>query len=466
VLREGKALAGCCCASSVSSLYKADDIFCMENICIWEIMVKAKKAWIYLSLLGCVFLSSCAEDTSGDPIPDGKLHYPAGLAIHPQGYAFVASANFDLSYQSGSLDIIDLRGLAEEIKIPVEQRNDPYYRQYILSEKSIGIGSFAGSVALSNDGKLLAVTTRDNDELVLVDVDVQTNGARRSVDLNCWKSKRPDEASPLCDKKHYRVELAAHDTGEVKKISTDPFDIVILDADPTGNGSGRVAFVSMLYGITGSMVAVDIPFDAAEASKVRRFITGIQVGVFDLAFSQGNGFMYASPRASVEGQNNLIYFDPYDKKLGTARTDFYSQTMGSGIRSIAFSEGQTGAVVFQNPDSLVKIDVSLDDGVPKNAYLDSVGLTSQPSRVRAWGDWFFVTCALDDTIIVVNRHSWSIESIFEGTCIGAFDIGFWQDSESSWAIVSCFSENTIAIIDVDPSSDTLFDTLLKVGEPR
>lgn len=425
--------------------------------------------WYTLGLVALLaaglLVMACENEEFGKKLPVDAFQFPTGLAIHPAGFALVASGNFDVGYVAGSLRVIDLNLLAAELSRPADQRTDPlFFSNTIMADQGIRLGNFAGTVAISEDGSLAAVTIRETDELILIDLEVVVEDGLARLDVSCWPGEmRPDESFPECDGARHRVVLESLDPDH---DLMDPYDVILVDEQAEDGIPLRTAWVSFLR--SGRVQAIDIPIDRDEVPRaIYEIETGVS-GASDLAQSPVTGLIYITSRFPTASSNPVYFFDP---QLGDGApvgvVDFFSQLLGGETRSLAFAQdGVTVGLVVRNPDMLVLVDTSLDEfGEPLNAYRGAVGLGNNPSRVRALGDTFFVTGAKDDTLYMVDDRSGRMIQLREDVCRGPFEVAFWDRGDLTWALVSCFEDSTVAVIDVHPASDTYLEVLARVGEP-
>src|SRR5262245_34671525 len=72
-------------------------------------------------------LAACNLDNPGDDPPEGELYLPAGVLMSaatadtPARFLYVVNANFDLRYNSGSLQAFDLDAVDEAVKHCADQ---------------------------------------------------------------------------------------------------------------------------------------------------------------------------------------------------------------------------------------------------------------------------------------------------------------------------------------------------------
>jgi DNA-binding beta-propeller fold protein YncE len=406
--------------------------------------------------------------TGKAPEKDG-LQFPVGLAVHPHaGFALVVNSNFDLSHQGGTLQVIDLNKLVARVKGGGGPADDEYNRDLIRGDLGVGLGDFGGSIALdpTPEGGLAAVALRGTDELVLVDLSVGTDGGDTTLDLLCWsRRERPGGAFPECD-----------GSGSVISFSRDdPFDVLFVE----GENGEKTAYVTFLR--DGYISAVQIParsvvgdppmleyVDIPRPSYTLR--TG-GVGTNDLARSPATGHVYATSRVAEMRYNPVHFFDPaMADEAPIYSVDLFHTVLGSETRGLDFaSDGLTLSVIVRNPDMLVFLDTTPGESeLPGNSYLGQVVLGNNPSRVRAHGDYMFATCAQDDAVYVVDSRTRRLVEMREDICRGPFDVDFYDlgQDDLQWALISCFEDDVVAVLDVDPDSADFLDVVARIGKPR
>ncbi len=140
-----------------------------------------QKLLLGLAILGAAWGAGCAQEDAGTPPPTDAFHYPISLALQPsQGVAqtlYVASSNFDLRYNRGTVLAIDLTALdpdASDASQPLAELIDPQFGH-------VTIDSFAGMMLLY-DGERLFVPTRSEHRLFAIDVNGPSMSCARSAD--------------------------------------------------------------------------------------------------------------------------------------------------------------------------------------------------------------------------------------------------------------------------------------------
>ncbi len=151
-------------------------------------------------------------------------------------------------------------------------------------------------------------------------------------------------------------------------------------------------------------------------------------------------------------------------------------TTSGDIRGIdRLPDGSGLVAVSRVPPALVVLDTSEQPDQWTGRYLDAIELCQQPSlvKVRSFHGWVlaYVTCWASGQVFVLDVDEGRlVSSIAVGK--GPHDIVFapdepWIVPELRYrAYVSNFAENTISVIDLDPSSPTWNQVIGKIGWPE
>ena len=423
------------------------------------------------SLLTAIFLfglllPACGDVVTGKAPETDGFRFPVGLAVHPYaGFALVVNSNFDLAQHGGTLQVVDLNLLVARVKGGTVGDVDEYNRDLIKGDWGIGLGDFGASIALqaTPEGGLAAVSVRGKNHMVLVDLAVNNNS---TLDLLCWShQERPAGPFPVCD-----------GSGSVVPFSRDdPFDVLFVE-DPDGDQAAYVTFLR-----DGSITAVQIParsitgdppvVEYVDIPRVTYTLNTGAPGTNDLARSPVTGHVYSTSRVAALRTNPVHFFDPtLAEDAPVHNVDLFHTVLGSETRGVDFAaDGLTVGVIVRNPDMLVFLDTTPgENGLPQNSYLGQVILGNNHSRVRTHGDFMFATCSQDDAVYAVDTRTRRLVDIREDICRGPFDIDFYDlgEDDLQWALISCFEEDVVAVVDVDPESVDFMEVVARIGKPR
>lgn len=438
----------------------------------------AGRVLIWLEITALLFGAlSCNSDRIGTKLPAQAFQFPTGIAVlHNQGFALVASSNFDLTYQSGSLRVIDLN----QLKAYLEQQppkdatdNSNYFTNFIIDDFAVSLDNFAGKMKISSDDSFAALTIRETNQLLIVDLSVDTSSTPSVLKMSCSeKPRNPKDKFPACSGNRNVVQL------DKTALQFDPFGIVLLDEPPS---TDKRAYVSFLR--SGAISIVDIP-DRSVATNLPTAslgpVTGLSTGsnqgnegINDLAYSPKSNLIYFTGRpintlnTSTIQTNPIFYFEAQSSDpTAFQELDLHPLFLGTETRGLDFSkDGGTLALVVLNPNMLLFLDTASN---PPNAYKGSFPLGANPELVfrDPASDLLFITFDQENTVYIVNSATMQLLQINKNICAGPFDMAFYEPStDTHWALFTCFEDDTVTILDIsDPTSS--LPVLAQVGKPR
>lgn len=430
-------------------------------------------------------LSACAVENPGIQPPLDAFYFPTGLAIDPAGrYLYVVNANSDLLYNAGTLFAVDLDRLPADLgdstgavcgcqADPTDPRTQVCDEACSVAD-AVKIGNFSSEVRVRNAGDRLYLTVRSNPRgVVWVDVAATADdeifecGQQRFGDNQCASSHIVEviEASTKDD-----------ETTLEQILPSEPFGLYLQEAESL---SPRL-FVTHLA--SGAVTVLDDCGDEVRALHSSAILFPGDAhgrrGAFAIAPRDPAaiaGPFYVTSR--IAPQVVTIFVDPADERCGATTRVIPGQAFaisgladGSDTRGIAFAaDGNRAYVVDREPPTLVEVDTSLEDGVPRNRVTRLVELCPEPSMVRrdptAESLTFFVVCFATSQIFVVNGDLMTVEAVI-ATGRGPNDLVFDSNLDRPRAYVTQFGENTIGVIDLDPESPTYRFLARRIGEPE
>jgi DNA-binding beta-propeller fold protein YncE len=439
------------------------------------------KTAVFLLVCGCTASASEVEP------PDNALFFPTGAAIAPdEAVLFVANANSELRYDSGSISVIDLASVDQVIDawinggtaIPDPCSPDPDHRetlecpadQFIIPEAGARIGNFATDIAVQDMGNgnlRLIVPTRGDPSITWVD----WGGASQRLSCNA-----AGQAFSLCDEAH-----------RLSYVQNNP-DIGLMPDEPFAafaDSAGQFAIVSHLT--SGAVSLVDSPIDGtAVISDVALNLfaadptTGLRgaTGVAGRTPNAAGDILYVGSRSEPRIQT-LTVGRPLNGTLPYFVNGdwFFLDAVGNGsvggstdTRGMAFSPtGNRMYLINRRPASLQVYDTSLGPtGFPNNQGSGGVAICRQASELTILdsgdGERAYVTCFQDGQIYVVDpRGTASISDIIT---VGRGPYSIASGPTRKRVYVSNFLEDTVAVVDVDPVSPYRDRVVLRIGTPR
>ncbi|HEX7840410.1 MAG TPA: hypothetical protein VF469_23185 [Kofleriaceae bacterium] len=462
--------------------------------------------WPSSGVLVCGLAAGLAGCTaSGNDIhpPQDRVFFPSGLAVSPKGdFLFVANANSELRYDSGSISVIDLglvtsaveQWLAHPGQSPrLECHADPEHGETLVCDETqiqdkaqsffkqnagVRVGNFATDLALQNftDGGELTrvfVPTRGDPSISWADFASDTGT------LRCTKGA---ETYPLCDDLH-RLTSVDNNPDQLP-VPTEPFG-VFADAH---NGFAMVTHLS-----SGSVTLVKAPHDSSQV-MVADVITNVFAPDPVSGLRGASGIAGRNPASA----NDLVYVGGTSENriqtftVGT-RADaaafllpgsyFFLDAVGNttgtstDTRGMQFSPmGDRLYIANRNPPTLQVYDTSLGpNGIPRNAATGASDICREASGIAVLGadrtagtdDRVYVTCFQDGQIYVVDPSGQSQVEDIISVGRGPYSAAVLGNSPGRKLLfVSNFLEDTIAVIDLDPGSPTRNRVVLRIGTPK
>lgn len=446
--------------------------------------------------LGCALLAACTADADKvRPITD-ELFFPTGMAVAPDdSVAFVVNANSELRYDSGAIMVLDLNVVDEVVarwtqtKMPPVENDDdgddnddctqdPDHTETLICDESrffseragARIGNFATDISIQNldNGNFrLVVPTRGDPSIAWADWDSST--AR----LSC---RSGTDTNALCDDEHRLSYLL--DNSDLGGIPEEPFSVY-------ADSAGQFAMVTHLT--TGAVTLIDSPKDSDNV-----VITDVLQGIFgpDQNGIRGATGIVGRPGGGVDGSIVYVASRTEDRiqtfTIGRPPNGaapyllpgkwFFLDAVGgvaggsNDTRGMTFSpDGSRLYLVNRRPATLQVIDTEIaPTGTPKDEPIGATDICRQGSTVAVSGtgadERAYVTCFQDGQVYVVDPSAGVyVEDII---LVGRGPYAAAAARSRNKLFVTNFLEDTIAVIDTDPSSPTRNRVVLRIGIPR
>ena len=434
-------------------------------------------------LLACAWsalIGACTASADQVRPPEDQIFFPTGAAVSPDdSLLFVASANSELRYDSGSISVIDL-GMVDSVSndwttnhtMPEGCSQDPDHietlvcdeARFIMPHAGARVGNFATAIAVqdfkSGGALRLIVPTRGDPSIAWLDWD----GSK----LSCSAT----QGFALCDEDHRLAYV--HNDPNIGLLPEEPFDAF---------AGSDYAVVTHLT--TGAVTLVDSPPNGK--ATVADVITGLFApdpltgnrGATGVAGRGDSGIIYVGSRSEDRIQT-LTVGRPANSDIAppylVADEYFFLDTVGGNAgestdtRGLAFSaNGDRMYLINRRPPSLQIFDTSLDvTGAPRNKGIAATDLCRDASTLAVMdagdGDRAYVTCFSDGEIDVVDpRGQSSVEDVVQ---VGRGPYAVAAAPTRKKVYVTNFLEDTIAVVDVSPASPTHDRVVLRIGEPK
>lgn len=387
-------------------------------------------------ILGAGLGAGCAQEDAGTPPPTDAFHYPVSLALQPsEGVAqtlYVASSNFDLRYNRGTVLAVDLTLLDPD----ATNESQPLATLIDQQTGHVTIDSFAGMMMLY-DGARLFVPTRSDHRLFAIDASGPSMSCVREAD-----SGRPQDCAGVSLSKGGTeatdpYAIAAHDgsiyvTHGTRPSSGDSYENSMLaKLDP--QTLGDLSFIDI--GPAPSEGILDTPSGLyftgraiLNASEALRSLVGGQV--FDAGVTLATGIQEGRGLGLSSGGDRL-----------------YVLTRGTRSSSNVPATG---------PDGLLVVDIRVDPitGLARNQVLAFTELPEGASQVAVMPrpgkrDLLAVSCTDSNWVVLYDDELGVMTAaIAVETPYGIAWSALEEDGMGARLFVASFGGQSVELIDV------------------
>lgn len=387
--------------------------------------------------------------------------------------------------------------------------------QFAHANATLRIGSFPSGIQLSSDGRLF-VPTRGDDYLLWANVVDLPNGG---LDLRCNDDPETgcggvgtgEDCSVWdCDGAH-RVDYSE---SLRQSLPSEPFGILLNELVAAHVDAGGVRRTcrdglpqppdcdcgAARHCVDERDTACCQPPPSSEAIHIYlAHLLGGEVSLFTTSRCSGDetcqvtlqdirgNFFATHPKLGIQGGYSLAAKTPGDpagpiyvsSRVDTRLASFFvrdnhyivddSRVLvgaiypGADNRDLAFAPGgDTLYVVNRQPPSLLAIDMTLEDGLPKEEVVWVEEVCGDPSMLRLdpQGDLAYVVCFGTAQIYVVDI---GLGQVVEQITTGKGPNELVLDPARKRAFVANFLENTVGIIDLDPTHTTYRRMVVRIG---
>lgn len=204
-------------------------------------------------LLLAVASSACGESFEPPLPPRGKINYPVGLAVHPEGrFLYVVNSNFNARYRAdsgGTVSVVDTRSLE------------------ILKESTPFLPSFGGAIELNDDASRAYVAAREGNRLVAFHVAQEDGPAPAGGALFCLD----DDDEPTSDPEPCSLQRVPKNTAGAR-LSSDPFDLAVTTIrreEPDTGNEVPIDLINISYLGSNRVSTISAPNRSLEAASIQ-----------------------------------------------------------------------------------------------------------------------------------------------------------------------------------------------------
>lgn len=450
-----------------------------------------------LCALGCALASACTASAEDVRPPPDQLFFPSGLVVAPDDTVlFVANANSELRYDSGSINVLDLGTVQSVLDARTAGMTsagcqvDPDHRETLICDAQqfmkqtalkqaagVRVGNFSTDIALQD----FTTNPMGAGPLVNLRVFVPTRGdpsiSWADYDGDRLSCTADSETFALCDDAH-RLESPNNDP-LAASVPDEPFNVF---ADAV-NGFAVVTHLT-----NGAVTLIDSPANGnATIADVRGSVfaadptTGLRGATGVAGHLQGpdnEDIVYVGSRTDTRIQTFTVGRPVSDSPPFLVTSNYFfldavgTNPAGTSVdtRGIKFSPtGDLLYVVTRQPPSVLIFDTSPGpDGFPRNQPTGASDICTEASTLAVVGtpdgERAYITCFQDGTVYVVDpRGTSQVEDIIT---VGRGPYAIAASPGRQQLYVSNFLEDTIAVVDVNPGSINRNRVVLRIGIPR
>jgi len=449
-------------------------------------------------LVGPLLLLTACTASIGDVAPPKfQPYFPTGMVLSPdERWLFVLSANSDLRYSTGAIQVIDMQKVDE---IAAAWRGGGDSQAGIECAPIPGRPQVLGCPMQLSSGEPGAMVVRDGSVAL----------GNFGVSIGAQQLKNGDQPTPI-------VRLFATVRGDPSVTWMD-FDTQAQTMDCGGTDQfQRCADTHRLARLRNNALLVGLPEEpfnlhvAGDNVFVTHFTNGYvslfsapaQVGaqpmlqdtiknlwaqnVVGLAGAAGvasrpgdpSGLVYITSRQEARVAmltvSDGIPIDQQPKQSLVRAGWFYVSGVErpgqvGDTRDLRFSpDGNRAWVISRLPPSMQLYDTTLDSrGQPINKLLGNVEVCEQPGSLEVTdvgdGPLVGVPCFVNGQVWFIDAESLGIVAVEES---GRGPSGIVASRSRKKVIVGNYAEDTLSVIDIAPDSPDRFRVVLRLGRPR
>jgi len=428
--------------------------------------------WVAVALTALAF--ACTASESEVRPPADTILFPTAVAVSPDdSVAFLVTGNSDLSFDSGTVQVVDLAVVGDVVTAwkagvaaagcssSVAQPSTLVCPEapFLIDNAAVRVGNFASAVGVQElgGGRLrLLVPVRGDPSLTWMEWDP---AARR---LLCTSG----QGFALCDDAHRLTRLRSDDSQPA--IPDEPYGVYV---------DSEAEFAIVSHFALGTMSLIDTPragipvLTDAVATGINAGLSGVagrRAGSDNVVYlqSRNNDRIFMMTVARPATGTPFLVSNGFFFQNGVGGGDTLGGTSADSRGIVFGSDGDRAYMVNRSPPSLQVLDTSLEaTGVPTNRLIASTDICRKATSVvvaaTGAGERAYVTCyATGELYSIDPRGATSIEAT---TLVGRGPIASAVAPTRRLLLIANFLDNSVAVVDIDPSSPTAYHVVLQIG---
>ena len=470
-----------------------------------------------------------------DP-PMGRFFYPTGVALTPEGrYLVVTNGNADLKYNGGTVSVVDLVETMRRINDPGSYGGSCRYAPQdplivecqeaetkmdgvtipglILKDLTIRTGFYPGFIILEDltEGAWtpwvperetpgvrryrLYTLVRGDPSVTFVDMIMSSDQDDAEVlCLDCGEGCDGDELRDCKDS--FRIETAS--AGRDDFLASDA-----LPAEPYGLGlEAAGGFMVLVHLVGGNLSLIDLVGYQGDLRRGGPDVVDVLMQVMGqdaegrsggfnvVARTPGDplGWFYISNRAAAQivtvrvAGGDVAVAEDRGLRLVLGQSivltaPYGPLESGADMRGMAMSpDGNRLYALSRTPPSLLVVDTTLENGLPRNEVIDVVEVCPKPSVLKVrqgplGRTLAYAVCYGSGEIYVVDTEDAQVVDRIEAgggphDLVLVPDVPGIPDVVRGHGFVTNFGEHTVGVIDLRETSPNYHQMIGRIGWPE
>lgn len=396
--------------------------------------------------------------------PADSFYYPTGIThvadpSSPEGFLYVANANFDRRFDFGSVIALDLSALSLRLPpfgAPVAAGGPVDIRALNLGAQSqVLIQSFAGEMekrVTGGSARLFVPSRGEGSFIYALDA---TRGT-----LSCGNDKPPAGApagtAADCSTSEPSQSLTANEQGTAsgKPRAPEPYGVGISsDGDvfvthlrtadsPVGSGTNQETYVVRF---PGDGAVTDASYVSLGNGAANSVAVGARYAYITGRFLSPRGYVLRLVKRTAEGEAPVV-LNPFIE----------SSFLVSEARGIAINDAEDRAYILaRGPDTLFVVDIqnaqtdnpvlNLVHAVPLPAGANAIKLIERFGR----GTLAVITCSTANMVVLYDDDIGQLVSLVTDVGVQPFGLAVTlQPSDGARIFVSTFGDGRIGVLDL------------------